>query len=636
MKRWHHIAVLLVALALFARSTAVAAGSEQTRSSSTPPARSEQTAEQEKPPLPAPAPAPPQPARRPGLFTEPQLFFEWRYSVNGTDLKGNKQRSFLHEGINHIFELNTRVVRPVWDVRSLETVAVFRYTDNPRVDPERNSLQRGYLRLAGPSFEMTLGDALVSYSRFSFSQNIKGLNVWKNLPVGAGLKLTGTAGVFTDRWGALFRDFTKFTDPRLEPDPSFPSKPYTRVVLGLRGEQRLNGRQTLAFNYSQGSDVIRSLPPEAQIRAINNQVVSVDTNLSLTETLRLAGEFAYSFTQGEGFDARTDLNKRGDYAGRLEVSQRWQRLNWRVDYARFMPRFFSANARQVQDLQDVALRGSYDLSDWLSVQAAFRRTNDNLRGDKVDALGAKQTTVVRSPELRFTLRHLPFSQRLLVDFGYRERRVETSNQASFSEEEEPLFRDRVTRMPFIDLTLPFGSTLFNLGYEYRLNRDRALLRNSTFTHRVVAGYRASYYWGRWVLLPFARYETEREAKQLEFLFEPTLVTIPGADQTRSLQGGFDLEFPRYLVLRAYYRELNALLLSPFDVGDERFFGNGGYRRPSFRAELEFKIANDENKRIILSLERNVNTFRLADPIQADTRSFRENLVQITFLFRLRR
>ena len=55
-----------------------------------------------------------------------------------------------------------------------------------------------------------------------------------------------------------------------------------------------------------------------------------------------------------------------------------------------------------------------------------------------------------------------------------------------------------------------------------------------------------------------------------------------------------------------------------------------------RAEVEFKIRNDENKRIIFAYERNINTFLTADPTQPDTRSFRETVFQLTFLVRFGR
>lgn len=656
-------------------------GTPPASASSTPPAAQQE----QKPPPQAPAAPKTAPAQKPAtagattlLPGQNRLFFEWRYTLNGSDLKGNKDRSFLHEGTNHITEFTSFFAQPIWGVRQFESTMVFRYTDDPRVDVERNSLQRGYARLKGPTFEANLGDYLASYSRFAFNQNIKGLNVWKQFS-GPGLRLTGTGGTFTDRWGALFREFTKFTESGREPDPKFPSKPFTRVVLGARAEKRIDESSFVAFSYSQGSDVIRSLPRETLLRPLNNQLVSVDATGRLGQSFQLAGELAFSRTQ---FDARIQHQKRNDYAARVEASHRWKRLDWRFDYARFLPNFFSVNARQVQDLQDISARANLELSSRMTLSGSFRRTNDNLPGRPVvvadplgtpivltnrartqgtgtaltvfdqivDSTGNKLTTVVRSPELRLAIRRLPPSQRLQISLGYRERGIETSNRGSFDladpANRRALFLDRNTRMPFIDLELPFTGTIFGLSYEYRRNRDRVLRENSTFTHRMAASYRGTYFWGAWTVSPSLRFETERELKHLPL--RDLLLTLDGRDQTRSIQGSLIIDFPKYFSLEAFYRELNAELISsvacPNTVAcpgpvlplGKLVFGNGGFARPYFRAALTYKIRNSEDRFIVASVERSVNTFLIADPTQPDLRSFRENVAQISLVFRLRR
>src|SRR5262249_11898102 len=114
------------------------------------------------------------PAAEPG-----QLYFELRYNVDGTDIQGNQDRSFLHPGINHTAEFSFFNNEQVWGNHRLEILAVGRYTNNPQVDPQRNSLQRAYVRLQGPSFEVNLGDALVNFWRLTFNQNVKGLTLSK-------------------------------------------------------------------------------------------------------------------------------------------------------------------------------------------------------------------------------------------------------------------------------------------------------------------------------------------------------------------------------------------------------------------------------------------------------------------------
>lgn len=603
-----------------------------------------------------------------------EWFMELRYAVNDTDIKGNQDRSFLHEGINHVAEYTLRYQQTVLGFRQLEGMGLYRYTDDPRVDPEVNSLQRGYVRLSGPTFEANFGDYLTNYSRFSFNQNTKGLNVWKQLPGTSGLRLEGTAGVFSDRWGSIFRGFEEFVDPRRIPDPRFPTKPYTRLILGGRVEQSFDENSFLAFNYSHGSDMIRSLPRQAELRPLSNHVVGLDTGIRLGRDLNIAGELAFSFTE---FDKRIQQDSRSNYAGRFEVSHRWKRLSWRIDYARFLPNFFSLNARQVQDLQDASGRVAVDISQNIVLQASFRFTNDNLPGDPivvslpltneqvaltnvsrapdldgdgildvlpfiVDANGAKLTTFVRAPEVRLLFRRLPPRAGLQVSLGYRERQFETSNKTSFDlATGRPLFRERITKMPFADLDLSLGSSLFGFSYEYRHNRDTVDRSNSTFTNRFVTSYRGTYFWGDWVVSPNFRFETEPESKQVEpssldLALNPFLQTVSGRDQTRSILGSVIVDFPKYFSLEVFYRELNAEILSPLRLNGLRLFGNGGYERPYFRAALTYKIQNSEDRFLRLSFERAVNTFLNPDPTAADVRSFRENVLQLEVVVRWRR
>lgn len=270
-----------------------------------------------------------------------EWFVELRYRVNDTELAGNVDRSFLHGGTNHHSEVTLLRKVSIPGFGSMEAMGLFRYTNDPRVDPEVNSLQRGYVRFTGPAFEMNFGDYLTNYSRFSFNQNTKGLNIWKQAGT---FKFTGTAGVFVDRWGSIFKKFNKFTDPALIPDPRSPSKPFTRLVLGVRVEQRIDENSFVGVNFVQGSDLRGSLPREAEVRPVVNKVLSLDTSVRAGRDFHLAGEVALSFSR---FDSRLQPNGTGSNAARIEVSHRAGRASWRVDYALFRPNFFSVNARQV-------------------------------------------------------------------------------------------------------------------------------------------------------------------------------------------------------------------------------------------------------------------------------------------------
>jgi hypothetical protein len=631
----------------------------------------------------------PAPAIEPG-----QMYIELRYNVDGSDIQGNRERSFVHQGINHTAELSFFSNEPIGSLRRIEILAVGRYTNNPQVDPQRNSLQRAYVRLQGPSFDATLGDALVNFSRLTFNQNVKGLTLSKRvLPR---LKFTGTVGFFVDRWGSLYSNYTFFRDLTGPPNPLAPGKPYSRFVAGTRLEQQFGKSNWIAMNWSHGKDLQQSLPDatltcldsitgsitirplttgclpgEAEIpgfrrpfvEAVNNDVVSADTNLDWTRLrLGVRAEVAYSWTSGgtppagatamnfacapispvvgaSVLDARCFSGQVEDWAGRFEAHERIKKLTWRVDYSRFQPDFFSANARQIRDLQDFSVRGEYELTRRVSVVGMWRRSNDNLDGDR------NFTNVVRAPEGRLVLRDLPF-RRMTLEMGYRERNLDTPGTPGAIDAQK-----RSTRIPFASLIVPVRSSNFSFDYEHRHEINAIVPQLATDTDRFAVGYRAHYSWDRWEFSPTARFELERLDKNapLDAALSPTDVTLlfpadffPAFDTNRTIQAGFVLQTPRYLVIEGAYKDFNSLALSPLQASAQLnpqqpfLYFNQGFRRPSWRAAVTYKIGNDENRTITAFYLRTNNTFPTGDPFARDLRSFRETVIGGTVVLRFRK
>ena len=705
------------------------------------PAAGEPQQKQEAPPpqVSGAAPRPVEPNVEPG-----QTNLEIRYDVQGVSVQGNTDRSFLHactrpqilaaspgkprtcDSINNISEVSFLNNAPVFGSYRFETSIVGRYTDNPRVDPERNSLQRAYLRLAGRSLEATLGDSLVNYSRFSFSQNIKGLHFWNQWS--ESVRFTGTIGYFTDRWGSLYRSAEYFRDiTSTAPfNPATPAKPYTRAVAGARLEGKIGKGGWLAANYSRGKDLQQSLPEssitcedtttslrtirpisggclatEVEIRggrttaseAADNHLVSFDTYLDLRPLrMKAAAEVAYSWTVGgvppatavtlpgsfacaaqspvvggAVLDARCFPGRVRDSAYRAEVSQRIAKLNWRLDYSRFQPNFSSANARQIRDLQDFSVRGDYQFLRQFGLAMSWRRSNDNLNGKR------NFTNVVRAPEARLTFRDLPFYRRMVLEVGYRERNLGTAGSPEVTCQTTPATtpppkrpahpgclpgevqtateeRFRSTRIPFFSLTLPVSDSSFSFDYEHRHDMDAVVNQNSTDTDRFAFGFRGNYTWNNWDVIPSFRYELERLAKLSPnnpalAPSDPSLIyaiDFFGAhDTSRSFNAQLQIEAPRYFRFEGFYREFNSISLSPLKASAQLdpllnyFYLNQGFKRPTWRAALSYKIRNDENRLLTVYYERGNNFFNPGDPFVADLKSFRETIIGGTLLFRFR-
>jgi hypothetical protein len=656
-------------------------------------------------PDPKPASAQGESPRTPPPATEPgQMYFELRYTVDNTDIQGNRDRSFLHPGINHTAEFSFFTSEPMGDHDRLEILGVGRYTNNPQVDPQRNSLQRAYVRLQGPSFEVNVGDALINFSRLSFNQNVKGLTVSKKLL--PRLKVIGTVGFFIDRWASLYRNYTFFLpfDPSMAvtPNPDSPGKPYTRFVAGTRVEQQFGRGNWIAMNWSHGKDLQQSLPgatlacidpstglisieplspgcafpnaPPGEIeipgfrrpfpQAVNNDVLSADANEEYVPWhFGIRGEFAYSWSSGgmppmgatsmnfacapvspivgaDVLDARCFSGQVGDWAGRFEAHERIKRLTLRTDYSRFEPNFFSANARQISDLQDFTVRGEYELTRNVSLVGSWRRSNDNLNGER------NFTNVVRAPEGRLVLRDLPFNRRMTLEMGYRERNLDTPGNPG------PLdVQKRSTRIPFLSLIVPMHTGTFSFDYEHRHEINAVTPQLATDTDRFAVGYRAHYTWDRWEFSPTGRFEIERLDKStpLNAALAPTDVTLlfpadffSAFDTNRTIQAGFLLDTPQYFRIEGSFKEFNGLALSPLQASAQFnpqlpfLYFNQGFRRPSWRGAVTYKIRNDENRTVTAFYVRTNNFFPTGDPTVPDTRSFRETVIGGSIVLRFRK
>lgn len=655
-----------------------------------------------RPPAPVPAVVPPSgPAAEPG-----QTYVELKYNVDGTDLQGNTMRSFLHQGINHTAELSYFFNLPMLDIRRIEFLAVGRYTNNPQVDPERNSLQRFYARMSGPTFEANAGDYLVNYSRLTLNQNIRGLNIWKN--ASPKWRLTGSLGFFTDRWGSLYRDFTFFRNIMTATlDPSTPAKPYSRLVGGARIERKVTRTGWFAANWSHGADLRQSLPeafttcsngtvvslatgcpsgatelPNARrpgLQSADNDVASLDSRLDYEPAhITSSFEYAYSWTVGGQppsdatpmnflcasqapvvggavLDARCFSGRVGDYAARGEIGERIKKLSWHADYVRFQPNFFSANARQIQDLQEVGVRGDYRFIRQMTLTAGWRRSEDNLNGRR------DFTNLVRAPEVRLTFQELPFYRRMVLEFGYRQRDLETAgdpqvtcfNPSTNTTIKRPARHgclsgetaqstelvQRSARIPFASLTVPFGHTRLSFDYEHRHEADAVVNNLTTDTDHFGFGLRGDYSWNLWEFSPNVRMELERLNKTLA----TSSSFFEAFDSNRSYTAGFLLEAPRHWRLEGEFREFNSVILSPLQPTiSTSLFANQGFKRPSWRAAVTYKIANDENKRVTLFYLRTNNFFDPGVPlvfmsqVVPDLKSFRETVIGGTILLRYRK
>jgi len=579
---------------------------------------------------------------------------ELRLMTRYTQIHGDETKSFLVPGENDLAEFNYFLDRHFLDTRRIQVLGMFRGTDDQSIDPTHNSLQKGYLRIYGPRDEYIFGDALVNFSYLSFNQNIRGVDTsWK---LGDSWKLTTVGGVYIDRWNSIWQDV--------------PGRPYLASLAGSRLEYHINKRSTLGFNFSFSKDNVGTLPPAPLGTApqpADNIVGSIDLKTQFRWGLRLSAEYAYSFTD---FDIRTPfgganlpcatnvppcdtrmpepgIGTQSDWGARTEASYRWHKLTLRGSFVRYQPNFTSVNARQINDLQDGIFRASYELTHFLTLDGTVRRSNNNLR-DQLTAMPTGYETVLWGPEMHFTLHNLGFYRRAVLEFGYRDREVQGTRPMRpnldpcipTSKTVTTTCVDQFSRMPFAELSVPYHTTYVTLGYELRHMVDNIDATQSAQIHRAYAALRGLYDWGGWHINPNFRFELERQGHVAQcppgvanpscFVLgnrfdqcDPLLSTcyLQTYDSNRLDTAALLVEAPRWFIFELGFRATTATI-----------FGPSGYSRPSYRAALTYKIANDENKVLIFSFLRN-NYFFLTPPGLTPITDYDERQFGMTFVYK---
>lgn len=527
-----------------------------------------------------------------------QRLGEVRLTTRYSEINGDTTRSFHVPGSNNLAEINYYEDRSFLGTQRLQVLSQFRGTDDRSIDPERNSLQKAYIRIYGQHDEVNVGDALVNYSRLSFNQNIKGVST--TFGVGDRWKVSSVGGVFIDRYGSLFKPYV-----------DLPGRPFMAFIGGARAERKFFKDSTLGFNFSSSQDQLDSLPPAdpgSAPQPASNRVGSIDGKFNWKQ-LRVDSELAYGFTD---FDTRSNagcatcdsrspnplLGYQSDWGGRLDTSYRWGRLNLRESFVRYQPNFVSINARQISDLQDLLLRAGYDLTNWLAVDANVRRSNNDLR----DQLPFETRQL--QPEVHFTFHDLAFYKRGVLDVGYRERFVDASNGSI----------NRAVRIPFAEFTVPIKTTSFSLGYERRQARDQIDATQSSNTDRIYTSLRGIYDIGGWHLNPNIRYELERGKSRpviIQPVFNPFFLED---DSNRLASASLYTEAPKYFIVEVGYRSSGATLLSNgIDQNTKlALFSPSGFLRPSYTAAVSYKINNDENYVFKFGFERNNNFYRASN------------------------
>jgi hypothetical protein len=555
-----------------------------------------------------------------------QSLGEIRLMTRYTQINGDPTRSFLDPGSNNLAEFNYFMDRRFLATHRIQTLTMFRATDDYSIDPEKDSLQKGFVRIYSPKDEYIIGDALVNYSRLTFNQNIKGVSTsWK---LGDRWKLSMVGGIFIDRWGSLYKDL--------------PTRPYTSGIAGARLAFSPTRNFTVGWNFSSSDDIVSTLPAAALgsvPQPASNRIGSMDIKYQ-QKNLRINGEYAYGITD---FDVRgagvpcttTDLSGnvitgpcdtrtpqpnsgyQGDWGAQLEGSYRLNRFSLRASFVRFEPNFASINARQIADLEDILVRPGFDITNWMSIDGTMRYSGDDLKNQ------LPYKTTLWGPEARMLFHDLPFYRRAVLEAGWRDRIVSSGNYTTAPTSVAGTV-DSYVRGPYAELTVPISTTFMTVGYERRNQVDMVDPANSGNTNRFYVGLRGVYDWGGWHINPSLRWELEREATRPFVDYNPIILLLE-ENSNRLDTISLLVEAPKWFIIEAGFRDANATITAATTDVPAIYYPNG-YSRPSYTARVTYKIKNDENKLLVFSFERN-NNYYYTSP------NFDERIAGVTFIYK---
>ena len=583
------------------------------------------------------AETPQPPAETPAETTQPDgVTGEERFSVIHNRIRGNRSLSFLNGGTHYVQELDLAFRKTLGENATLEGSLGTLYTDDTRLAPDNFLLQKLQFRLFGSDYDLSGGDLFNTLSTFTLSNPVKGLSAWKDFPVLAGLRVSIVGGAVKTRWDEFWTDsaqetFTRYVgavrvEQRITPEivlgmtylsahddsKSIPRSPTTPTGSDPAGTQVCPGPVTGTIPVFPPGTVARTVPGARPIPGsdlvcvpgipvpvpangvmtvpasgggtlpvsvvggtnpgfffpsgppISNHVASVDAKVTLFGALSLETEVARSWTD---IDTSQPGGSKSDNAYLMSLGYRRNNLRAAGRYLRVEPGFITGAGFVFADQEEFSLSADYDLPRWVTVGAGYLDARDNLDGAK------SSTTRARTPEVRVSLRDLPYLEPLVLDLRYRLRKTESGDGTI----------DDETQTFGIDATHAIGPLRLTANYEHQYRQDFA---NRTLRGRVdIVGASAALDVPVWLfaLSPYVRYQFSNERRIQEATTETT----------HYYEAGLGVDWPGFATLALGYQRADT----------DSFVSSDGLVRWLARAELRIRLFGRDDRLLILSYEQ---------------------------------
>jgi len=400
-------------------------------------------------------------------YTQNELRISGELSSTANEVSGDgSANSSLSKGAYYLNTLNMN-----WNGSN----AIFDYnlnlgiklTDDVRNDIKRFSLTNLRARLTNKTHTLNLGDTFTSFSKYSFSSNIKGAeykyynDAWKLSDI---LLVYGYA---YPRWDSLWQDNE--------------TKTIERRVFGGSAKCNLSQDLWMRLNVVSSMDSNRVKPND---QLYDNYVYALDLEYVPIAGLTINAEAAFSDTK-ESLSENVPSTKYNGYACRVEVVGSADPSRVSVEYEKVATKFHTVLGYATPDREKFKIKWRYKLSKIVNMNTGLLWYRNNLDGSK------NYTTENYKPEFSVTIKQLFKRQYSVIDISYKINNQKGGNEV-FDNYINLSLRDRFW---LVDGEVNLGYTKYDTK---NVRRSNEYTYNTNFSFRRTFGevvFRPSLYVG---------------------------------------------------------------------------------------------------------------------------------------------
>ncbi|MFH1665550.1 MAG: hypothetical protein ABIA77_05340 [Candidatus Omnitrophota bacterium] len=284
--------------------------------------------------------------------------------VNTNNIFGNKDQSFLREGVYSVWESTLNVQERLWDDYNFEGQIFMRRTDDRRIESRKDvRIKQLDMKISNPKNMLHFGDFYGEFSQFTLGQSLEGFDL--NIQEVDGQKYHFIAA------------------RRNEAD--WATDQYQRNVFGGEAEYSYNGGGD--FNlFNMGVQAVTSQDDKGSVSKVNSAIDLNNTVVSLDGEIRPVKNFGviYEVAQSGYNSNEKDPNENMIYgsAFRIQPELKVKDAKLRYLYYYVTPKFYTDSGSAMPDKEQHQLSFDWKIMRGLSISLIENYYWNHLKGSR--------------------------------------------------------------------------------------------------------------------------------------------------------------------------------------------------------------------------------------------------------------